>query len=200
MQHAHARTFCSVTLTYKAADVCMDGEKHAPERRGREESYRCCRPVLAQQHTPTEISSTKTRPHLFPILSANKQIILHKQQVNWNNYGGCKSEPHVRSTNLNMTWQQLSVLLYSWLNTTKSLMFKSMSTVCCRAESTDRWAVTWGVPQTELHALLLQLQAGCVVFKHRGHVGLRGGAINNTGLLVGRCLQACKSWNESWMD
>lgn len=35
-----------------------------------------------------------------------------------------------------------------------------------------RWLVTWSIPQTELHSLLLQLQTGCVVFKHCGHVGL----------------------------
>lgn len=34
------------------------------------------------------------------------------------------------------------------------------------------WSGTWGVPQTEFNALLLQLQTGGVVLKHRGHVGL----------------------------
>ena len=36
-------------------------------------------------------------------------------------------------------------------------------------------ALTWGVPQPELHSLVqVQVKAGRVVFKHRGHVALRG--------------------------
>lgn len=40
-------------------------------------------------------------------------------------------------------------------------------------QADERWRrVTWGVPQAELHSLIFQLQAGCVVFKHGGHIGL----------------------------
>ena len=54
------------------------------------------------------------------------------------------------------------------------------------AERSRGGSLTWGVPQAELHSLLLQLQTGRVVLEHRGHVR-SGGAISSAGPLVWGC-------------